>query len=213
MGLGNIGSDLSAAGGLLGAYNGATSGSPTGEAQAAIGAGKVANQFGAFGDNSPQVGAGLGAAGAALGIYGGLQAGGVAGDTQVGLGAAQLAGYGASYAGATGASAILAGAGPLSIALAPALIGMETPAVQLTPKYWQGMTNSLQQAINSGDKGQIASVVNGLLAQPQSQIPTNIQQLVYQTGLVPSSGWGQGPIAQNSYGSGGAGGAISVGHK
>jgi len=67
----------------------------------------------------------------------------------------------------------------------------QTPAVELTPKYWSGVQNSLQSAIASGDKGQIAQQVNGLLGQSQKDIPANIQQLVYSTGMVPSMGWGQ----------------------
>lgn len=113
-----------------------------------------------------------------------------AADAGAAEGAAATGGADAA-AGASGAGLGLAGgAAGLGLALAPALIGMSTPAVQLTGKYWGGVQNSLQSAIASGDRGQIASQVNGLLSQPQSQIPANIQQLVYSTGFVPSRGWG-----------------------
>jgi len=75
--------------------------------------------------------------------------------------------------------------------LLSAYLDTQTPAVQLSPKYWSGVQNSLQQAIASGDKGEVAQQVNGLLGQPQNTIPANIQKMVYQTGMVPSIGWGQ----------------------
>lgn len=112
-----------------------------------------------------------------------------AADAGVAEGAAATGG---AEAGSAGMGALAGGAAGLGIALAPALIGMSTPAVQLTGKYWGGVQNSLQQAIASGDRGQMAQQVMGLLSQPQSQIPANIQQLVYSTGFVPSSGWGTG---------------------
>lgn len=147
-----------------------------------------------------------------------------AADAGVAEGAAATGGADAAAAGgASGAGLGLAGgAAGLGLALAPALIGMSTPAVQLTGKYWGGVQNSLQQAIASGDRGQIAQQVQGLLNQPQSQIPANIQQLVYSTGFVPSTGWGQGggtpaqiqAIAQQAGGfKGGSTGNISIDRK
>lgn len=187
---GGSGSALGDAGAGLGVFQGISSGTPVGYAGAAVNAGKLANNLGAFGSNSSNAGTGLGAAGSALGIYGGLQQGGVAGDTQAGLSAAQGAAQIAGAAGATGLSTALAAAGPISLALAPVLFGASRPAVQLGQKYWGGVQNSLQSAINSGDRGQIAAQVNGLLSQPQKDIPTQIQQLVYSTGFVPDQGWG-----------------------
>jgi hypothetical protein len=188
---------------LLGIGEGATSGNPVGYAKAAIGSAQLANKAGAFGAGgagsiSSNVGTGLSAAGSVIGIYGGLKQGGVAGDTQAALSAAQLGGTIATAAGATGLGTTLAAAGPIGLALAPALYGMSTPAVQLGQKYWTGVQSSLQQAIDSGDKGQIAQQVNGLLGQPQNTIPSNIQQLVYSTGMVPSIGWGQ-QYVQNQF--------------
>lgn len=192
---GSLGSELSLAGGAYSVGSSLASGTPTGYASAALSGTKLlagnANTAGMFGSNASQVGAIAGAGGAALGLYGGLKQGGGVGDTQAALSAAQLAAPIATAAGATGLGTTLAAAGPIGLALAPALMGMSTPAVQLTGKYWGNVQDSLQKAIASGDKGQIASQVNGLLSQPQSQIPANIQQLVYQTGMVPSIGWGQ----------------------
>lgn len=203
------------------------SGTPTGYASAALSGTKLlANNpltSGLFGGSASQVGLGAGAGAAGLGLYGGLEQGGTAGDTQAALSAAQLGSYGATAAGLGGSAlgTALSAAGPLSLALAPALIGMETPAVSLTPKYWTGVQNSLQQAISSGNKGTIASQVIGLLNQPQSQIPVNIQQLVYSTGFVPGTGWGTGTdptqasniLTSSGSNTGGNGGHIAVGNK
>lgn len=218
----SVGNAAGTAGGLYGIASGLNSGTPTGDASAAVGATQLANKAGAFGSYSGDVSTGLGAAGSALGLYGGIKEGGVAGDTQAGLSAASLAAPIATAAGATTLGTTLAAAGPVGLALAPALYGMSTPAVQLTQKYWGGVQNSLQQAIASGDRGQIAAQVQGLLSQPQSQIPANIQQLVYSTGFVPSTGWGlqtmtpaqQQALVQQTGGFKGGnsgGGAISVG--
>lgn len=220
---GNGGTSLGAAAGAggdaLGIINGLDSGSAAGYAGAAIDAGKLAQTTGLLGSDAAPA---LGGASGLLGLYSGIEQGGVAGDTQAALSAAQAGGQIATAAGSSLAPALSA-AGPLALALAPAIIGMSTPAVSLTPKYWDGVTNSLQSAISSGNKGQIASVVNGILAQPQSQIPQNIQQLVYSTGLVPSMGWGQqyvpnqfgiaDQILQQAGGKGGSTGNISVDRK
>lgn len=137
-------------------------------------------------------------AGAGIGIDAGATAGADAGAAAAG-----------ADAGGIGAGAGI-GLGAASLAALPTaafLYGVSQPAVQLTGKYWTNQTNSLQSAISSGDKGQVASVVNGLLAQPQSQIPANIQKLVYSTGLVPATGWGQGPIGTLTGKGGSTGGA------
>lgn len=141
----------------LGVYRGLTSGTPTGEAGAAIGAGRLANRLGAFGDSSGAVGSALGGAAGALNLYGGIKQGGVAGDTQAALGAAQAAAPIAAAAGSSLAPA-LAAAGPISLALAPALIGMSTPAYSMPAKFYQSLSDTLskgpgvgQQASYSGD--------------------------------------------------------------
>lgn len=215
-------SGLGAAQGAYGIYSGLSSGTPVGYASAGLGATSLGAKAGAFGGDSGMVGGAAGIGGSALGLYSGLQQGGTVGDTKAALSAAQLAAPVATYAGAGALGSTLAAAGPLSLALAPALIGMSTPAVQLTGKYWSGVQDSLQQAIASGDRGEIAQQVNGLLSQPQSQIPSNIQQLVYSTGFVPSSGWGlqsatpaqlQALVQQSGGLKGGSSGSISVGHK
>lgn len=123
-------------------------------------------------------------AGASIGIDAGADAGAAAAGADAG-------GIGAGAGVGLGAASLAA------LPTAAFLYGVSQPAVQLTGKYWGGVQNSLQQAIASGDRGQIAAQVGGLLAQPQSQIPQNIQQLVYSTGFVPASGWGQGPTMAN----------------
>lgn len=194
-----VNSPIAAAGtaaGLYGIASGISKGGAAGDAQAAVSAGSLAAKAGVLPEGSS---AALGAAGSVLGLYGGLKQGGAAGDTQAALSAAQLGVQGATATGAMSAgtgAALGAGVGALGLALAPALIGMSTPAVALSQKYWDGVSNSLQSAISSGDKGQMAEQVMGLLSQQQSQIPANIQQLVYSTGLVPSGGWGNGVTPQ-----------------
>lgn len=133
----------------LGIYNGLTSGTPQGEAGAAIGAGKLANHFGAFGNNSAAAGSALSGAAGALGLYGGIKQGGVAGDTQAALGAAQMAAPIASAVGSSLAPA-LAAAGPIGMALAPALIGMSTPAYSMPASYYQSLTDAIKKGPGTG---------------------------------------------------------------
>jgi hypothetical protein len=101
----------------------------------------------------------------------------------------------AANGGATAAEAaapVLGTAGAALAVLGAVMLAVDPPpTVELSGKYWTSVTNALQQAINSGDKGAIAAQVNGLLGQPQNTIPVNIQKLVYSTGMVPSMGWGQ----------------------
>lgn len=105
-------------------------------------------------------------------------------DTTVsGLGGAD-AGAGAGLGAGVGAAAGIAGV------LAPAIIGMSTPAVSLGQNYWTNYANTLNTTLQSGDKGQMAAQINGLLSMPQNQVPANIQQMVWQTGLVPYGTWG-----------------------
>lgn len=117
---GNVGQGAQTAGGLFNIAQGLRSGTPTGVAQASIGAAGLANKGGAFGGAGSNVGAGLGAAGGALGIYNGIQQGGVQGyggaaigAARVGQGAAALAGN-SGLAGSLGAAAGYA-AVPLSV--------------------------------------------------------------------------------------------------
>lgn len=145
-----------------------------------------------------------------------------AADAGVAEGAAATGGEAAGASSGIGAG--LAAALPFvaaAAAIGAPIYGATQPAVSLTPKYWDGVQNSLQNAIASGDRGQIASQVMGLLNQPQKDIPQNIQQLVYSTGFVPSMGWGtsyvpnQSQLASNilqqsGKNTGGNGGKISV---
>lgn len=133
----------------LGIYSGLTSGTPLGEARAAVGAGRLANQLGAFGDNSAAAGSALGGAGGVLGLYSGIKQGGVAGDTQAALGAAQAAAPIATAVGSSLAPA-LAAAGPIGLALAPALIGMSTPAYTMPASYYQGLSDTLAKGPGTG---------------------------------------------------------------
>lgn len=148
---------------------------------------------------------------------GGAAAGGAAGDAAV-LSNFQTAGItpafeasseiaaddaGAAAAGDAAGSAGLGAAAGAALGiggvLAPAIIGMSTPAVSLTSGYWDKVQSGLQSAISSGDKGTMAGSILGLLNQPQNQVPGDIQQLVWQTGLVPPGTWGLPNISDMSY--------------
>lgn len=97
---GSLGNGAQTAGGLFNVAQGLRSGTPTGYAQAGIGAAGLANKTGAFG-GAPNsgVGAGLGAAGGALGIYNGIRQGGVAGYGGAAIGAARVGQGAATLAG------------------------------------------------------------------------------------------------------------------
>lgn len=110
-------------------------------------------------------------------------------------------------AGASGASGAGLGAGAgAALAFAPfaAILGkmlMNPDDVMLKAPYWQGLTQQLQgngSNINSGPGGGgaaakqygISDAVQEALSTPQSQVPAAIQQLVWNTGLVPYGTWG-----------------------
>lgn len=113
-------SGLATAGSLFNISNGLRSGTPTGQAQAALGAAGLANKAGAFGSASSSVGAGLGAAGGALGVVNGIRQGGVQGYGQAAVSGLRAGSAVASLAGNSGlASGLGAAAGyaavPLSV--------------------------------------------------------------------------------------------------
>ena len=153
---GSSGGVPSSIGGLLGdasnamdIYGGLKSGTPVGDASAAINAAGLANKLGAFGSASPAVTSGLGAAGGLLGLYTGLKQGGVVGDTQAALAATQLAGAaanagllgtGALSSAAAGAGAV---AGDVALPLGVALYGASKPGVELSSTWYNNLGNTV----------------------------------------------------------------------
>lgn len=174
---GSSGGGLSFSGALgdansaLSIYNGLKSGTATGDIGAGLAAANLAKNTGLIAP-STGVGGGLGAAGGLLSMYNGLHQGGVVGDTQAALGAAQ------TYAGASaldtaaggtglaGGSAIGAYAGPIGLALAPALYGMSQPTVQENSTWYNNFGNNVGAGL-----GPNATVQQKLLA------ATTLQQL------------------------------------
>ncbi len=181
----SLGGLLSDAGNALGVVQGLEKGGVSGDASAVINAGNLANKVGAFGADSSLAGGALGAAGGALGLYNGLEQGGAAGDINAGLGAANLASSVGSLAGGTAAgglgslASIGAFAGPLSIALAPALMGLASSPYTLTPTYWNNFNNS----VAAGPSGNLQNNTNYLGAlrelqnNPSMASPAEWQQL------------------------------------
>lgn len=180
---GALGSTLGDVGAGLGVAQGVASGSPLGYGNAALNAGRLANNLGAFGDNSGAATSGLSGAAGALGLAGGLERGGVAGDAQAALGAGQLA----SSAGAAMGSSAAAAAGqyiPVVGTLLSAYLSTQTPAVELGGNYWDNYTKTLQNDINSGNRGQFAADTQGLMSSDNKNgIPANIQQMIADSGI------------------------------
>lgn len=173
----------------LGILSGLEQGGVKGDASAAANAAQLGSKLGAFGDASGAVGSVAGDVAPGINIVTGLEQGTAPGYTNAALGATQLG----AQAGAFGAESagIGAAAGALGLALAPAIIGMETPPVYLSGDYWRGMTDDMQKSTN---KSQFAGSALEALNMPQSQVPQNIQQMVYQSGLLqPGQAWGMGP--------------------
>lgn len=153
--LGGIGNVLGDASSALGIYNGLRSGTVTGDIGAGLGAANLARNTGLI-SPTPGMAGGLGAVGGALNMYNGLKQGGIAGDTQAALGAAQ------TYAGASaldsaaggggfaGGSAIGAYAGPIGLALAPALYGASQPGITLGSTWYNNFGNTLSAGMNPG---------------------------------------------------------------
>lgn len=111
-GMGELGAGLGVASGL-------ESGTPMGNVRAGVSGARLANQLGAFGDNTGAVANGLGGLTGALGVYGGIKQGGVSGDVSAALNAAKLYGA-AANAGVLGAGAA-SGAGAMGTAGSGAL--------------------------------------------------------------------------------------------
>lgn len=141
--LGSLGSGLGTAGGLLGIASGLSSGTPTGQASAALSAASLANKAGLLGTPSSSVGSALGGAGGALGLYSGLQQGGTVGDLSAASGAARLGSSAASLAGDSGlASGLGDVAGGIAIPLS---------AYNLVKTYQSGATGS--DALSGAETG------------------------------------------------------------
>jgi hypothetical protein len=132
-----------APGDIYGIYSGLSSGTPQGYLGAGANAAKL---YGTWADDSA-IGQGAGAALGALGVAGGIEKGGVAGDTQAAVGAAQLADQAGTAAGATGAGmTALDTIGEYAPLIGSALQMYEavnSPAVQVTPGYYQSMAQDI----------------------------------------------------------------------
>jgi hypothetical protein len=145
------------------------------------------------------VGGALGAAGGALGLYNGLKQGGALGYTNAALSAANMASGIGTLAGGTAAgglgalASIGAYAGPIGLALAPILYGMQSKPVQVSGQWLNKATSGLKQGLNSKDSGtqantamQLASMLDNssLKGNPQ------LEALAAQYGIKPISQMG-----------------------
>jgi len=147
-----LGSSAATAGEIFGIQQGLAHGGLTGNAQAALSAGALANRGGAFGGN-PAFGYGLGAAGGALGLYNGLQRGGVLGYGNAAVGGLRAASGLEGVFGNTGLAGTLGSAA--GMVAAPL-------AVYSALKNWRsGATGS--DALNGAAAGAaLGSVIPGL---------------------------------------------------
>jgi hypothetical protein len=152
----SLGQAASGATSLLNMYNGIQSGTPTGEASAAVNAGSAYNSL--YGNNAGSAIPGVGVAGNILGVVTGLEQGGVKGDASAAVNAASLYGDanaldvasgGTGLAGAGAAGAIGSAAGLVGVALAPALYGESKPAVQLNSTYFGNINNSIESGLSA----------------------------------------------------------------
>lgn len=166
-----------------------------------------------------------GAAGAAGG--GGAAAAG-AGDvalSDVGVGAAtDTAGLTSSEvaaelgtadtAGTAGSGAALGAGAGAAAAFAPvigtAILAATRPTVTLGKQYWSGIQTGLQGGANNP---QFYNAALEALNTPQDQVPSQIQELVWQSGIVPYGTWGMsqpaGTNMSNYWAPGGSTGARS----
>lgn len=183
-GANQAGGALGDANSALGIYSGLASGTPQGDLSAAS---KAAKLYGNLAGN-PAVSQAGNMLGGALGVYGGIKQGGVAGDTQAALGAAQLGSQAAGMAGATGLSTALGAAGPIGLALAPALYGMSTPAVQLTGQYYNRLNDTLNQGpgayYNQDNPTQYGNYYGTVLGMAGSNDPEE-EYMLAQHGVQP----------------------------
>jgi hypothetical protein len=150
---GSAGSSAATAGSLFNIAQGLRSGTPTGQAQAAIGSAQLANKAGAFGSQSANAGAGLGIAGGALGIYNGIKQGGVAGYGGAAVGALQAGSGIASLANnSTWATGLGSAAGYVAAPLA---------VYNAVANYKSGATGS--DALNGAEAGAaVGSIIPGI---------------------------------------------------
>jgi len=115
----------------------------------------------------------------------------------------------AEAASALGSSSSSAALGPLAgtlagigLTLAPALLGMSTPAFSDSAEHWANISKALKGGYktdpntvnhayaNDPQSTLFADTIMGVLSQPANQVPNDIKQLVWQTGLVPPGQWG-----------------------
>lgn len=138
--------------------------------------------------------AGAADAGATAGTAAAADAGATAGAAGADAGAAGAgtsAGLG-TVAGAAGAVA------PFAAILGKMLLNPDD--VMLKASYWSGLGNSIQgkTPVNTSwgaggpdaAKYAVSDAVQEALSTPQDQVPAAIQQMVWQTGLVPYGTWG-----------------------
>lgn len=116
--LSKLGTGLQTGAQLFNIGQGLASGTPTGEANAGLGAAALAAQHGYLG-NPNTAGPGLGAASGALQLYTGLQQGGVMGDASAASGALRVGQGAASLMGDSGAASAMGdAAGAIAVPLA-----------------------------------------------------------------------------------------------
>lgn len=148
----SLGSNVGAAGNIIG---GLASGTTVGQTGAALSAAQLAAKNGVLGSNGGTVNTGAGVGLNALGIYSGIKQGGVAGDTTAAVNAAQLATKGAQAVGAIGGGTAGAISGALGYAAIPLALYNEVKS------YQSGATVS--DALSGAETGAaIGSVVPGI---------------------------------------------------
>ena len=136
------------------------------------------------GINSAAGGVGLlGSVGGAFGLAGDLSQGGVVGDTKAATSAAQLGGQAGIFGASSPAIAGLAGA--IGIGLAPALIGMSTPAVSLGAQYWNNLNQGLQAPRGSSQYNNSAMELAATMTNDPSELNPGELNIARQYGITP----------------------------
>lgn len=134
---------LATAGSIANIAQGLRSGSPTGQAQAALGTAGLANRAGAFGGAGSAVGSGLGVAGGILGAYNGIQQGGVQGYGSAAVGGLRAASGIANLAGDSGLAS--------GLGSAAGYVGAPLSVYNAIANYQSGATGS--DALNGAEAG------------------------------------------------------------
>lgn len=150
--LSKLGAGLQTGAQLFNIGTGLASGTPTGEANAGLGAAALAAQHGYLG-NPSTAGPGLGAASGALQLYTGLRQGGVMGDASAAAGALRVGQGAAGLLGDTGAASALG--------TAAGAIAAPLSLYNFVNNWQSGNTGS--DAINGAETGAaIGSIVPGI---------------------------------------------------